>query len=156
MKKLLIFVLTMIFLLCACTEEKTPEPVLPEEPVVSEPEEEKEPVTEDLYDDHSALLDIDEVTEGTRTVYEITKTGEVVEKEVPNTLYYINFKDGTPAVYHPFHVYTEFCYENLVSTEPEKWEHCCAIEGDYDGNYYRYKKNGDGIYELESLFHSTM
>ena len=42
MKKLLAFVLAMIFLLCACAAEVTPEPALPEEPALTEPEEEKE------------------------------------------------------------------------------------------------------------------
>ena len=42
MKKLLAFVLTMILLLCACAVEETPEPVLPEEPALTEPEEKKE------------------------------------------------------------------------------------------------------------------
>ena len=44
MKKLLAFVLAIILLLCACAAEEIPEPVLPEEPALTEPEEEKEPV----------------------------------------------------------------------------------------------------------------
>ena len=47
MKKFLVLVLAMILLLCACAAEKTPEPVLPEESALTEPEEEKEPALDE-------------------------------------------------------------------------------------------------------------
>ena len=159
MKKLATLLIAVL-LLCSCNVSNNPEAEVPEssseESSVSEVESEPEQETETEpsppvdYEDHSDLLTVLEVTEGTRIVYEITKTGEVVEKEVPNTLYYINFKDGTPAVDHPFYHYSESCYENLVNTEPETWEHVCEIRGSYDGNYYIYYKNDEGFYEAYS------
>ena len=47
MKKFLVLVLAMILLLCACAAEETPEPVLPEEPALTEPEKEKEPALDE-------------------------------------------------------------------------------------------------------------
>ncbi len=157
MKKLALL-LIVVLLLCSCNVSKIPEAEVSESSseessvleVESESEPEKEPegFSPPEYEDHSDLLTVLEVTEGTRIVYEITKTGEVVEKEIPNTLYYINFKDGTPAVGHPFYHYSESCYENLINTEPETWEHVCEIRGSYDGNYYIYLKNDEGFYEV--------
>ncbi len=144
--------LIAVLLLCSCNVSEVPEAEVPEssseESSVLEVESEPEGFSPPDYEDHSDLLTVLEVTEGTREVYEITKTGKIVIKEIPNTLYYINFKDGSPAVDHPFYHYSESCYETLVSTEPEIWEHICEIRGSYDGNYYIYLKNDEGFYEV--------
>ena len=157
MKKLLA-VLFFALMLASCGAEELPESVLPDEPIVSESEKEEGQKEENEAEkmpavsepeDHSDFLSVTEETDGTREVYEILKTGEVVTKEIPNTVYYINFKDGTPAIDHPFYYYSEICYDRYLSSNPEKLEHVCEISGSYDGNYYVYHKNENGVYELE-------
>ncbi len=153
-------VLILIVMLAACSAEPdeipsgdTGNPSAAENTdSVSEDSEQKNEEEESSSEpkDHSDLLTVIEVTEGTREVYVISETGEVALKEIPNTLYYINFKDGTPAIDHPFYYYSESCHENLVSASPEKWEHVCEIRGSYDGNYYIYLKNHEGVYEIYS------
>ena len=89
MKKLAAFLIA-VSLLCSCNVSNNPEAEVPEssseESSVSEVESEPEQETETEpsppvdYEDHSDLLTVLEVTEGTRIVYEITKTGEVEEQ----------------------------------------------------------------------------
>ncbi len=152
MKKLFALFLALL-LLCSCGVQ--------EEPIIEEPQSEAE-VSESSEDepseddsmigkDHSSELVIREVTEGTRmtvrgNIHGMTPANVYVE--IPNELYYIEFKDGTPAINHPVETYVDYCYDNLENVSPEIWKHCCVIECSYNGDSYRYEKNEDGVYEL--------
>lgn len=153
MKKFFAILLALV-LLGSCSV-KPEEPAVPEEPVSRQPEEKEEPkekpVDKNNFEpaDHSYLIFVREETNGTKIVWTCSEEGEAKQEEVPDTLYYLEDKNGNPLVDHPFCSYAEYCYENLVSVEPEIWKHCCEIEGDYDGNYYRYLKNDAGVYVLD-------
>lgn len=116
------------------------------------PEEEEAPKTDDMVGkDHSSELSVSETIDGTR----ISARGNIlglspsmVIDEIPNEIYYINFKDGTPAIGHPVDSYFEYCYDDLISQSPEQWKHYCVIECTYNYNWYRYEKNEEGVYEL--------
>lgn len=155
MKKLFAMILVLL-MLCACGAE--------EEPVIEEPQSEAEvpEVSENseneflendsmIEEDHSTELVIREVTEGTRMAVKWNihgMTPENVYVEVPNELYYIEFKDGTPAINHPVETYVNYCYDDLKNVDQEIWKHHCVIECSYNGDYYRYEKNEEEIYEL--------
>lgn len=146
MKKLFA-ILLCVLILSSCNSGPLEETVLPEN---SGSESSKSAVNEDFIPkDHSHLIYVREETNGTKEVWVCSETGEAIKKEVPDNLYYLEDKFGNPIIKHPFSNYVEFCYDNLVNTEPETWEHFCVIEGDYEGNFYRYTKNEDGIYVLD-------
>ena len=101
-----------------------------------------------IEEDHSTELVIREVTEGTRMAVKWNihgMTPENVYVEVPNELYYIEFKDGTPAINHPVETYVNYCYDDLKNVDQEIWKHHCVIECSYNGDYYRYEKNEEEI-----------
>ncbi len=150
MKKLLALILALL-MLCACgvqTEIEEPQ----NEAEISESSGIKTSENDSMIEeDHSEELVIREVTEGTRMSVKGNihgKTPSNVYVEVPNELYYIEFKDGTPAIDHPVESYTEYCYSNLEGISPEIWKHYCVIECSYNGDSYRYEKNENGVYEL--------
>ena len=146
MKKLFV-ILLCVLMFASCDSEPPEEKLLPES---SGSEGSKPAVNEDLVpEDHSDLVFVREETNGTKEVWVTSETGEAIKKEVPDNLYYLEDKFGNPLVEHPFSNYIEFCYDNLVNTKPETWEHFCVIEGDFDGSFYRYTKNEDGIYVLD-------
>ena len=151
-KKLFALVLALL-MLCACGVQ--------EEVIIEEPQSEAEVSESSEYEflendsmigeEHSTELVIKEVTEGTRmavrgNIHGMTPANIYVE--IPNELHYIEFKDGTPAINHPVETYADYCYDNLENVSPEIWKHFCVIECSYNGDYYRYEKNEEGIYEL--------
>ena len=113
---------------------------------------EEETITDDMIGkDHSDELSIRETIDGTRISVRGNSHGlspSTVIAEIPNEIYYIYSKNGTPAIDHPVDSYFEYCYDDLISQSPEQWKHYCVIECTYNYDWYRYEKNKDGVYEL--------
>ena len=142
MKKLFTILLVLL-MLCSCA--------VAEEPVIENPQIEAEVSgsSEDEFlesdsmigEEHSSELVTREVTEGTRMTVRGNIHGSTPENiyvEIPNELYYIEFKDGTPAINHPVETYVDYCYDGLENVDSEIWKHHCVIECSYNGDYYRY------------------